>query len=119
MPTQFPFAVDQGASPPGTSLQASFENALAFAQSMLLTRGVPALPGVSLTLTQPATTIIYNDGSANLRTVSGASTSITALGTQDNYIEMKADGTYQNNHVTNNNPRPGLMAGSVIQLYVA
>ena len=112
---QFPYVVDQGATPPGTDLQASYENCLTFAQTMLLSGGIPT-PGGGLPLVQPATSVIYNDGTGVLSVVQAPSQTLTMIASQDNYVELTADGTYQINHVTNGNPRPALLSGSIIQL---
>lgn len=115
---QYPYAVDQGASPPGTNANAALVNALVFAQTMLTSGGIPTTNG-TLSLTQPATTVGYNDGASNLQTVTMLSQGLTFTANKDTYLEVTASGTYYQNAVNNGAGQPALNAGSILQLYKA
>lgn len=114
---QFVYGVDQSATPPGTNANAALVNALTFAQSSLVSGGIPSTNG-TLTLTQPATTIVYNDGSATLQTVVKTSQGLTFTASKDTYVDLSSSGTYTQVAVANGATAPGVTASS-LRLYKA
>jgi hypothetical protein len=116
--SQFLYGVDQSASPPGTPLVAAYLNSLVQAQTMLLAGTPPSLSG-SLTLTQGALTAIWNDGSTHLQTITAAGGSLTLAASRDTYVELTQSGTLVQHAVTNGAANPGLLGGSVLQVYKA